>query len=509
MNKKLIAAAIAAAVAAPTAALANDVTIYGVMHASIDYRTDDFSVKGQWLDSAFDNWVSGNIDSGSYNDNGLIDGFDVASRASRIGFKGTEDLANGLKAIWKVEMQVDIADAGGCSIYQTGPYGGQSPTIGQGGVGAGPSVWSARGAVRAWTSPLSGATPGSVSGGFPSTLTLANAGTAPKCTDQATSLWTARNAYIGLAGGWGTALVGRHDTPYKMTTQKLDLFADTLADWNSTIGLVDIRTGSAIAYVSPSFAGLSFAGAIVAPHVYSTSLEYLGDSADADSLAEAYSLALTYDANGFFASVAYENIGEEWIKAWAGDGLVDLSKLKSTSTSSDFFNSFTSNSYNVLRNGSLDIGDNEKLRVGLGWTGMGFTIGGVYEWEDNLIGYNSGTDGERWQISAGYTFGNTMVKAMYGQSNFDTGLVCYDCGNDSIYWNRDQVDYDATAWALGVDHNLSKRTKAYLLYTNVDYDYNYQQDRNGFVSGDTWEPRLTSKNEGSAGGWSLGLIHNF
>ena len=91
MNKKLIAAAIAAAMAAPTAALANDVTIYGVAHLSIDYLDSD-------LDS--------------------VDGFDVASRASRLGFKGTEDLANGLKAIWKMEFQVDMADAGSNSDFQ-------------------------------------------------------------------------------------------------------------------------------------------------------------------------------------------------------------------------------------------------------------------------------------------------------------------------------------------------------------------------------------------------------
>ena len=85
MNKKLLTAAIAAIIAAPTAALANDVTVYGVAHLSIDYLSSD--LEG-------------------------VDGFDVASRASRLGFKGTEDLANGLKAIWKMEFQVDMADSG-------------------------------------------------------------------------------------------------------------------------------------------------------------------------------------------------------------------------------------------------------------------------------------------------------------------------------------------------------------------------------------------------------------
>ena len=107
MNKKILAAAVAAAMVAPAAALANDVTVYGIAHVSIDY-----------LDS----------------DNQGIDGFDIASRASRLGFKGTEDLANGLKAIWKMEFGVDIADAGQCpgdlngALALTG-----SPTVGQGG----------------------------------------------------------------------------------------------------------------------------------------------------------------------------------------------------------------------------------------------------------------------------------------------------------------------------------------------------------------------------------------
>jgi predicted porin len=251
-------------------------------------------------------------------------------------------------------------------------------------------------------------------------------------------LWTTRNMYVGLAGGWGTFLVGRHDTPYKMSTGKLDLFVDELGDYNSLIGFQDIRVSSAIAYVSPSWSGLSFAGAVVAPHLYDTN-----SGVDSDSLAEAYSVALTYDNYGFFASAAYEVLSEDWLEAWAGQTTgIDLSEAVSE--------------------------DDTKWRVGLGWTGAGFTIGGLYEQQTAILGVD-GFDVDRWQIQAGYTFGNSMVKASYGQEDFDENILGLSPSADS--------------WAVGFDHNLSKRTKAYVQYVDRDVDDSEVLDVSGFSVG--------------------------
>jgi len=82
MNKKLIAVAIAAAVAAP-AAMAGDTTLYGKAHVSID-NVD---------------YASGDV-------------WEVNSRSSRLGVKGSEDLGNGLKAIFQYETTVEISDGG-------------------------------------------------------------------------------------------------------------------------------------------------------------------------------------------------------------------------------------------------------------------------------------------------------------------------------------------------------------------------------------------------------------
>jgi predicted porin len=494
MNKKLLTAAIAAVIAAPTAALANDVTIYGVIHASVDYRIDEANFRGSVQDPFDQNDTWGSI---RVSDDEALDGFDVASRATRIGFKGSEDLANGLKAIWKIEAQADIADRGGSCASAitangtTAPYGATSPTMNQGTAGSYLGLNGLRAAVIG----------NKVFNGLPTESKVlaaleqygsANYNARPQCDTG--DWWTARNAYIGLAGGWGTFLVGRHDTPYKMSSGKLDLFADTLADYNSTIGFVDIRTNSAIAYVSPSWSGLSFAGAMVAPHVYASD----GSStADADSLAEAYSLALTYDNAGFFATIAYESISDDWIDAWTN--------ATAASTSSAY----------PLGNPLLGADTNEKMRVALGWSGAGFTVGGIYEWEDNMIAFPSGTDGERWQIQAGYTFGNNMIKAMYGQGDFTGSWQCFDCASDTLVWDRDQITGENSAWAIGLDHNFSKRTKAYVLYTNVDYSQEYRDQRwssgqsNPDFNDSGWTTRAKAKLDGDAGGFSIGMIHSF
>jgi predicted porin len=479
MNKKLLTAAIAAVIAAPTAALANDVTIYGVIHASVDYRTDSADFKAGLADP-FN--LSNPWDRISVDDDGALDGFDVASRATRIGFKGSEDLANGLKAIWKIEAQADIADRGGSCVSALvpnttlAPYGATSPTVNQGTAGGIASLYALRAAVRSNEVFEGYPFPGKVLDALDDYASAVYAGR-PKCDEG--SWWTARNAYIGLAGGWGTFLVGRHDTPYKMSTGAMDLFADTLADYNSTIGFVDIRTNSAVAYVSPSWSGLSFAGAIVAPHVYASDSS---NTADADGLAEAYSVALSYNNFGFTASIAYENLSGNWVDAWANAP-------------------------------SAGFDDNEKMRVGLGWTGAGFTIGGIYEWEDNILALDKGTDGERWQIQAGYTFGNNMIKAMYGQGDFKGPWQCFDCPNVSnTVWDRDQISGENSAWAIGVDHNFSKRTKAYMLYTNVDYSQDYSDQRWGdreLANDPSWTTRAKAKIDGDAGGFSIGMIHSF
>lgn len=78
--KKIIAAAVAAAVIAPMSAIAAGPTLYGKVHMSVN-----------WLDNDAD-----------------YDSWSLNSNASRIGVKGSEDLGNGMKVGYLIEWSVGM-----------------------------------------------------------------------------------------------------------------------------------------------------------------------------------------------------------------------------------------------------------------------------------------------------------------------------------------------------------------------------------------------------------------
>jgi predicted porin len=426
MNKKLITLAVAAAMAAPAAAMA-DATLYGKINMSIDYVDVDANAlafgPGQVLFTGTngipDNRAITPDDVAAYNGNLIVlrngqhyKGWDLNSneRSSRIGVKGSEDLGGGLKAIYQIEFGVQLTN---------------------------PS----------YNDSLSNGDNGSIS---------------------------MRNSFVGLAGNWGTFLVGRHDTPLKISTAKLDLFSDTLADYNWTIGFHDLRANNGIAYISPSFAGFQLAGAVVPPGGATAAGGVFGTNPDNNSIASSYSLAGIYSNGPFYASLAYENYGSDnWSNANLPNGI-----------------GFGTTSYLGVP-GWGDAKDWSLWRAGLGlldWNG--FTLTGIYERHSNVLGAPQKSDMSLWQVQAGYAFGNNMIKGMYGQNNVQdcTGaaytVLCGSANPGSIEFANNQ-DYDS--WAVAFDHNFSKRTRAYLLYTKTASDQ---------VNSD-WS------------GWSLGMVHSF
>lgn len=86
MDKKILSAAIAGVIAGSMAFAANaDTTVYGQVNMSV---------------GKVENTISGQPAFG-------VDSFQVRSHASRLGFKGSEDLGNGLKANFQLEYETD------------------------------------------------------------------------------------------------------------------------------------------------------------------------------------------------------------------------------------------------------------------------------------------------------------------------------------------------------------------------------------------------------------------
>ena len=239
MNKKLIAVSIAGVLAAPLAAQAG-VEVYGRADVSVDYSNNS------------DNQTDA---SGS--------AIGVSSTASRLGFKGDEDMGNGLSALWQLEEGVDFStNNGNSSGYITDSNGNTVPVSGTNGV------------------------------------------------------FTPRTSFLGLGGGFGTVLAGKLDTPYKSSTEKFDPFQDTKADFNGIMGnvgssnnmgdirgavgnqaessaLYDLWTNNTLAYVSPNAGGFQVKLAYVAPSAIT------GNDAlpmnKADKKQSAYDVGGTYD----------------------------------------------------------------------------------------------------------------------------------------------------------------------------------------------------------------------
>jgi predicted porin len=338
MKKSLIALAVAGAVVAPAAfADSANANLYGIMSFSVDWA---------------------NTNEGG-DDSDLVTGRD---NVSRIGMKGSEDLGNGLSAIWQAEMALNASFDGSGSLSGTG-----------------------------------------------------------------TNSW--RNTFVGLSSGsMGTVVLGRHDTPYKLATAKLDPFADTLGDYNAIIGATsvvragsvavgatgfDIRAPQTIAYITPNWSGFSAAVAYVEVK--------LNDDAIFGSNSEntnAWSVMGMYENGPIFGSLAYEKHNGALAFASAPDDSQDAWKL------------------------------------GLGYSFGPAQVGFVYENLDDDLNHSPNSR-DAWYLSGVYNLGAIDLKAAYGKAD-----------NSDAPGPDDGADF----WVIGADYNFSKRTKLYAMYATVNND---------------------------------------
>ncbi|AZR82731.1 porin [Thiomicrospira sp. S5] len=351
MKKNIVALAVASAIAAPVA-MADAPTVYG----QINMAAEQYDVKD----------VNGDK-------NKSASGAQVNSRASRIGVKGSNDLGNGLKAVYKVEFEVQIDGKD----------------------------------------------------------TLKN-----------------RNQYVGLAGGFGTVLMGRHDTPLKMIQPK-DMFNDAkLSDnkpmagglgYNAAGG--EVRASNVLAYVSPSFGGVKLVGAVIPK-------ETGGDSDKESSFTDAISVAAMYGSKkkGLYLAAAYNTFD----KAFGAGNNLDGNTTGGS--------------------GAVD-----ELRVTAQYTIAGLIANVMYQDFSGKGLKNTTEKGTNIQANVGYKIGDFMPKVKVSQVDRDKDAA----GNKYK---------DSTNYALGLDYSLGKKTKvyaeyAYLEHQGVSLDYADKKEANAFSIG--------------------------
>jgi len=371
MQKKLIALAVAGL--ASTAAFAQtNVTIYGQVDYGYVYRFD-----GRDINSVNPLTPGGPTPSGAGKLDSGIDG------GNRLGFKGTEDLGNGLKAVFLLEGGFNVDDG----------YSGQGGRL------------------------------------------------------------YGRQAYVGLSGGFGTAVGGRLYTPYYTFMLQMDPFGNgtvgaysnawRLGASNATntllAGLFDPqRVDNAVAYISPSFGGFQVTAAF---------------SNNADNGNNVATQSLTTAVNGTVATIA-PLTGES------------TSNNSENSTVYAILGTYTAGGLTVGANyhmiavgtnalplGANTVNDIQNFTFGTAYQfGNGLKLSGAYTWTEADIASPlvSDIDMNNFMVGVSMPFGKWLPKASYIYSDSSIG--------------------DSQQIAAGVDYNLSKRTKMYTTYSFMDND---------------------------------------
>ena len=234
-----------------------------------------------------------------------------------------------------------------------------------------------------------------------------------------------RDSYLGVAGSVGTLLAGKYVTPYRDSTERLDIFTDTRADYNAVIGSVDgrqvfnNRAPNIVEYRTPDDKRLRFSLAYVSNYggADGTTDDNLPMTRE-DARHTAFSTALVLDSGPLYLSIAQESL-----KEYATGG-----------------------------------GDAQATKFGAGWNfGQGTRVSFV--WEDAKNGEQVG--GKKVSRTAGYlgiahVSGNNTWQLAYGRL-------------DSL---DSQADSGADFYALGYQRALSQRADFYVLYTALNNDAN-------------------------------------
>lgn len=361
MQKKLIALAVAGLAAAPAFAQTN-VTIYGVADATFDnVRATSTAAAGDKL--------------GSTNR--------VSTNSSYLGFKGTEDLGNGLKAVFQFESGISSDQA-------TGTWASRDSFVGLSGGFGTVVAGNLTGPTRALGAALD------VNAG--ATGIGANSGLLGKLGGSATKTLPG----LGLSG----------------TTDANGSYAASSCGRSSTCTSVfDTRWKNAIAYVSPSFAGVTLTGAYVAN-------ENHGFDGASTANTQGYDLGVNYNNGPILAGLTYNAVT-----------IRDTSELRVS---------------NLRLGGSYNFG-----------------VASVRALVERVEAQNVGGSVHQYTWGLGATYNvttNGKIIAQYYRAQDIAGDI-------------DIKKTGAKLFELGYEHSLSKRTIVKAVYsylgndTNANYDY--------------------------------------
>lgn len=274
-----------------------------------------------------------------------------------------------------------------------------------------------------------------------------------------------RDSYVALESRLGTLLAGRHVTPYRAMTDRLDIFHETRGDISAALGSIDgdpvfhRRARNLIHYATPEGKRVRFDLGYIA-NQDNDNLPLADDEADLSG----YSASLRFEHGRLFAGFAYEALG---------------------------------------RTSSATQDDAKARKFALGWDfGQGTTVAAAWE-EASSGAYTGGREARReaLYLNLAHVAGNFTWKFAYAM---------LDDRNDA-------PDSGAHFVATGFSYAVSPRTGLYVLAAGVINDdsasYGLQPYHDDIVRA-TPDARDNGAIPAAAAGrnvstLSAGLIHRF
>ena len=464
MNKKVMALAVAGVLAAPAAlAQSSNVQLYGRAVMGIDVYdatgARDQAATGQTFTATTNaagspctpaqNTAATCTSGSTVNRTSRIRIFD---NSSRVGLRGTEDLGNGLKAIFQIETGVNIDNGN---------------NTGQGGQ-----------------------------------------------TNTSSGFWASRDSFVGLDSNFGRVTFGRQSVYWAngVNAQFAANYINTEIPWTngtnlgrvSAQGAAPARISNMLQYTTPTFAGINgtLSYSPNAQEAVQGEATPVGNVNAGNVRSDGYLWGATVRGNWgpFYAQVDYADVqGNSWI----------YPAVVAVGTPTP--NRGEGQAWKV--GGSW--GYMPGARIGLIWVKtttnnafqapIGLTPATAV---NSITGFSFGNrvNQQGWTLNWEHTFGNFQVMAQYGQTGNVNG-----CGDPII----GQVGYvgcgdsKSIGYMVGGRYFLSKRTWLFASWNMIDNKSNNFSD---FTGGAITSTNVSQGNQPWGADpqiWGLGIFHNF
>ncbi|MCU8032876.1 MAG: porin [Shewanella sp.] len=229
--------------------------------------------------------------------------------------------------------------------------------------------------------------------------------------NDSSKVFSARNSYLGIETVYGSLLIGRNDTVFKMSEGKVDIFGTTNADINQLVA-GQTRSADGLWYFSPKLFGL----------VDFNATYLMQDNYGVDD--NLYALSMTSGDKELKNSHYY-------LAAALNKGIANIDAYRAVT--------------------QIKLGD--------------VKLGGIFQHTESLTFSNM--KGHSYFINATYDLLGTTLKAEFGKDR--SGLGGYF--SKLVGQNDEVTDVDISQFTIGIDKKVTKSTRVYTHFSLYEGEY--------------------------------------